>query len=85
MANRMTLIEKKEALQNALKSYKFPERYCIEIADKRIGQKFAISYKGQHGSLNVVTNFMTYDEFNAYLFGYIAGMERKFNPIIERQ
>lgn len=73
----MTLNEKKEALQNALITYKFPKKYFVEVADKKMGQKFAIASRTET-SLNIHSNYMTYEEFNAYLFGYYDAKLKKF-------
>ena len=72
----MTVTQKKEALQNALTSFGFDKDYFVEIADKRMGHKFAIATLNSHSGSNIHSNFMTYDEFNAYLLGYSAA---KFN------
>lgn len=76
---RMTYQQKKEALQNALSFYKFPAKYFVEGADARMGARFAIHSKCEDSSgINCHTNYMTYEEFNAWLFGYAAGRENKF-------
>ena len=74
----MTVTQKKEALSNALAHYNFDKKYSVDIADKRIGHKFAIVTKTET-SLNVHTNYMTYDEFNAYLYGYYAATLNNFS------
>jgi hypothetical protein len=74
----MTIQKKTEALQNALENYKFPKKFFIQIADGRIGHKFAIASKTEDGGLNIHSNFMTYDEFNAYLFGWYDATMKKF-------
>lgn len=73
----MTLQQKREALQNALVNYKFPKKYFIQVADKRIGQKFAIASSIETG-ITVHSNYMTYSEFNSYLFGWYDSKMKKF-------
>lgn len=82
MANRMTVTQKQEALQNALNYYGFAKGFFIQVADKRLGHKFAIASNKANGGIHTSTNFMTYDEFNAYLIGYSAGKEQFFAPRI---
>ena len=76
--NRLTITQKKEALDNALRSFKFPEKYFIRKSDSRIGQKFAITTFDEPGSLNTHSNFMTYDEMNCFLRGYYNAIN---NPL----
>lgn len=73
----MTTAKKIEALQNGMANYKFPKKYFVQAADRRIGAKFAIASKTEN-SLSIHSNYMTYDEFNAYLFGYYDAKSKKF-------
>lgn len=75
---RMTFQQKKEALQNALYHYNFPAKYFVEGADARMGARFAIHSKLESGGMQCHTNFMTYEEFNAWLFGHAAGRINQF-------
>lgn len=76
----MTVTQKQEALQNALNYYGFANGYFVQVADKRIGHKFAISAHKANGGIHTITNYMSFNEFNAYLFGYSAGKELFFEP-----
>lgn len=75
---QLSMPAKKEALQNALISFKFPKKYFIHNADARCGQRFALATNGQNGGINVHSIFMTYDEFNCYLKGWYDAKMKKF-------
>jgi len=69
-----------QALQNALLYYNFDSKYIIHpTADGRTAQKYAIAEKRERGAVQIHTNFMTYDEMNAYFYGYSAARQNKFN------
>lgn len=74
----MTIDEKTEALQNALVSFEFPEKYFIYHVNKGANVKFAIASRSDSGGLNTHSRFMTYDECNAYLKGCFDGMNGQF-------
>lgn len=76
---KLTFNNKKEALQNALRSFGFSEKYFIQNADARLGHKFAIATKTETGGINIHSNFMTYDEMNCYLFGYYNALNKPLN------
>jgi hypothetical protein len=86
--NRLTITQKKEALNNALRSFKFPEKYFIWPSDARLGQRFAIATgematgemaTGEmYSGINIHSNFMTYNEMNCYLFGFYNAIN---NPL----
>jgi hypothetical protein len=67
---KLTFKREKEGLENALKHYGFDDNYFILPIDGRLGLKYAIASKTEFGGLQTHTNYMTYDAFNAYLFGY---------------
>ncbi len=75
---RLSVTQKKQALENALRSFKFPKKYFMQQSDARLGQKFAVASNGSSGSLNVHTNFMTYDEMNCFLMGYNMALTKPF-------
>jgi len=74
----MTKEQKKEALNNALGSFGFDKEYFIQQSDARLGHKFAIATENSHCGTDVHTNFMTYEELNAYLRGYNRGEFNRF-------
>lgn len=65
---RLSHEEKLEALRNALATYNLDSRYRI-VKDQIDGKRFAIADKDER-YLNVKSNYMTYEEMNAYFFGY---------------
>ena len=75
---KLSLSQQKEALTNSLKSYKFDDNYFVQVADKRIGKKFAIATNTEFGGLQIHSNYMSYDEFNAYLFGIYHAKTNKY-------
>ena len=75
---RLTAVEKKEALENALRSFGFDEKYCIQQADGRIGQKFAIAEKNENGGISTYTDYKTFEELNNYLMGYSRALNHPF-------
>lgn len=75
---RLSIAAKVESLKNGLTTYKFPKKYFVHTADSRCGERFAIATTGKHGTLEVHSRYMTYDEFNAYLFGYYDAKMKKF-------
>lgn len=75
----MSVSEMKEYLNNGMRCYNIPEKYFVVLADKRMGKTFAIASSGERGEIYIHSQYMTYDEFNTYLFGYGAALENKFN------
>jgi len=74
---RLSINQKIEALQNGLITYKFPKKYFVSTADKRCGERFAIASKSESGGINIHSNFMSYEGFNAYLLGYYDAKMKK--------
>lgn len=72
---KMSIEKKKEALENAIKFYNFPKNIFVEVSDRRMGQKFALASKTE-SSLSIHSNYMTYEEFNAFLYGYKFAIEK---------
>jgi hypothetical protein len=66
----MTASAKKEALENALKHYRFDKMYFIYSINKGTNTRFTIASNSGTGGINTHTRFMSYDEMNAYFFGY---------------
>lgn len=85
----MTTIHKKQALENALKNLGFKDSFTIKT-DEINGKRFAIAEKKvsaditynegeKHTWLEPKTNYMTYEECNAYLFGCYDVRKNKNN------
>lgn len=70
MANKLTDEQKVEALNNALKSFSFNEKYYIHKMNKGANSIFLIVGKNNFGGLDTYTSGMTYEEMNAWLKGY---------------
>lgn len=75
----MTTKQKKEALDNALKHYGFSEEFSVYSVNKGSDTRFAIIRHNEHQAVITQSKFMTYDEFNAYLFGVYAGRVDRYN------
>jgi len=74
----MTAAQKKEALSNALISFKFPKKYFIYGANKGKDAVFTIATMLENGAMDTKTGFMGYNELNHYLKGYYDGKMKKF-------
>lgn len=75
----MNTEEKTKALNNALKSYGFNEKYFTQSANKGRNVKFAIASKNELGGINTYTIFFTYEEFNSFLKGYWTALNKPLN------
>lgn len=74
----MTTEAKKQALINALNTFKFPERYTIVISQTP-KKRFAIGQATSDGlCINAITSFMTYEELNTYLLGYHRALTQPY-------
>lgn len=74
----MSTMNKMDALNNALRSFNFNEKYYI-ISDGMTGNTFAIvSLANKEGGVSVHSNYMSYDLMNAYLRGYNDNAKGKF-------
>lgn len=71
----MNTKEQKEVLENALVYYEL-NNSCKIVADQIKGKTFALAVK-RDDVLEVLSNYMTYAEMNAYFFGYWAGRTGK--------
>jgi hypothetical protein len=71
-----TVDRKIEALTNSLRYFNIPDKYFIQSSDKRLGHKFVIASKGELGGLHSHSNYMSYEEMNAYLMGYNAALTK---------
>jgi len=78
MKNKMNKTDKKEALQNALSYFKFPSKYFVYEVNAGNAHKFSIASKNSQGGIDTHSKFMSYDEFNSYLFGWYDAKMKKF-------
>lgn len=67
-----TLLEgQKQALTNFLITLKINLDYCI-VVDQIKGNRFAVATLENGEPNNIISNFMTYQETNCFLFGVTA-------------
>jgi len=74
MANKLTLDQQREALNNALKSFNFPEKYFIHLT----APKFVIATSNKNGGINTHSSFMSYEQMNYFLVGYNLALIKPF-------
>lgn len=70
--------QQREALENALKYYSFPEKYFIHYMMMGGKIKHAIVSKNDIGGYENKTKYMPYEEMNAFLDGYIHALNNPF-------
>jgi hypothetical protein len=75
----MTIQQQQEALNNALRHFKFPKEYIIQSTFAGRANKFQIASKIDQYGYNTHTNLMTYEEMNAYLMGYNKAITKPLN------
>ena len=73
----MNAIQQMEALENLLFNCKLSKKYFLK-KDEIKGKTFALASKGENESVNLHSNFLTYSEMKAYLFGLYDGLNKKF-------
>ena len=61
----------KSYLENFLKTLKLDNDYCV-VVDQIKGKTFAIATLKEGNADKTISNFMTYQEANCYLFGISA-------------
>ena len=75
---KLSIVSKHEALTNALDSCGIHPKYFIVYGDGRLGRKFAIATNTEKGGIQTHTNYMTYEEMNAFLMGYNTAQTNPF-------
>ena len=77
----MNTEQKKEAINNALRSFEINKKYFAVAADGRVKNKFSIAkIVNNAGGLCNVLPYMTYEELNQYLKGWYDSKMKK--PIL---
>ncbi len=76
---RLTADHQKDALDNALRSFNFPEKYFIYKVNKGKDALFAIGVKLEHGGFDTKTSYLSYTELNHFLMGHQAKTINLFN------
>ena len=66
-----------QILENLLYNCKLPKKYFLK-KDEIKGKTIALASTGENESVNILSNFMTYSEMKAYLFGLYNGLNKKF-------
>ena len=67
-----------QTLESLLYNYcKVSKKYFIK-KDEIKGKTIALASTGEDESVNIHSNFMTYSEMKAYLFGLYDGLNKKF-------
>ena len=66
-----------QALENLLYNCKLPKKYFLK-KDEIKGKTVALASGDETESYNIHSNFMTYSEMKAYLFGLYDGKSKKF-------
>ena len=66
-----------QTLENLLYNCKLSKKYFLK-KDEIKCKTVALASKGENESINVHSNFMTYSEMKAYLFGLYDGKNKKF-------
>ncbi len=76
-----SLNAKKEALDNALRSYNFNEKYFILPYGQHTGKNtnyhiYCIASKNSIGGIDTHTKFYSYTEMNSFLRGYMTAITK---------
>ena len=66
-----------QTLENFLYNCKLPKKYFLK-KDEINGKTIALASRDENESVNIHSNFMTYSEMKAYLFGLYDGKNKKF-------
>ena len=66
-----------QTLESLLYNCKLSKKYFLK-KDEIKGKTVALASKGENESINIHSNFMTYSEMQAYLFGLYDGKNKKF-------
>ena len=66
-----------QTLENLLYNCKLSKKYFLK-KDEIKGKTIALASTGENESVNIHSNFMTYSEMKAYLFGLYDGLNKKF-------
>ena len=69
--------KKLQTLESLLYNCTLSKKYFLK-KDEIKGKTVALASKGENDSVNVHSNFMTFSEMKAYLFGLYDGLNKKF-------
>ena len=66
-----------QTLEALLYNCKLLKKYFLK-KDEIKGKTISLASTGENESVNIHSNFMTYSEMKAYLFGLYDGLNKKF-------
>ena len=66
-----------QTLENLLYNCKLSKKYFLK-KDEIEGKNIAFASRSEDGGVNIHSNFMTYTEMKAYLFGLYDGLNKKY-------
>ena len=66
-----------QTLENLLDTCKLSKNYFLK-KDEIEGKTIALASTGENESVTIHSNFLTYSEMKAYLFGLYDGLIKKF-------
>ena len=69
--------KKLQTLESLLFNCKLQKKYFLK-KDEIKGKTIALASTGENKSVNLHSNFMTFSEMKAYLFGLYDGLNKKF-------
>lgn len=69
-----------QTLESFLYNCKLSKKYFLK-KDEIKGKTVALASKGENDSANFHSNFMTYSEMKAYLFGIYDGLNKKLTSL----
>ena len=66
-----------QTLESLFHNCQLSQKYFLK-KDEIKGKTIALASTGENESINILSNFMTYSEMQAYLFGLYDGKNKKF-------
>jgi len=76
---KLTIENLKNQLEHNIKTSPELKGITIQTSDARIGKKVALGRLGESGSLNILTDFITYQEMQQFLRGYLFKATNRLN------
>lgn len=71
-----TILESMQGSYHELKGLKFVN------SDARLGKRLALAQEGESGTLNVKTDYLTYDEMYRFLQGYAMKADNQLGALV---
>lgn len=76
---QLTIENLKNQLEHNVKASPELKGITIHTSDARLGKKVALGRIGERGSLNILTDFITYSEMQQFLRGYLFKATNRLN------